>query len=133
MNVKAINAEIGRRVTPLVEHIYVRLPAQPVFPCAVVGFPVVDEFHVTSAHHLTRSRIELQMIAGRGDSDDAIARCEQWVSTDTPESVLRAVEARNDAAAPDPLPWQRVKVASSSDLRTIGDAVVVTFTIEIDA
>jgi hypothetical protein len=129
VNIESVQEELRTRLLTVVDDVYVTPPASPVFPCAIISFPEVESFHNDAAHTLTRITLEIEMNAGRGDTDDAFRRLTQWVSTDTPASVLRALEARPKPAAV----WQRLTVRSTSGSTVTAESVQTTFIIEIDA
>jgi hypothetical protein len=128
VNIEAITAELTSRLAPLVDDVYSSPPASPVFPCAIIDFPEVETFHIDSMHNLARLRFEVEMNAGRGDTADAYSRLAQWVSTDTPLSVEKALIARQPAP-----PWARLRVESTQGTNTTAESVQTTFIITIDA
>jgi hypothetical protein len=128
VNVAAIRNEIVDRLRTVVNDAYPELPSAPVFPCAIVGFPIVESFHTDMAHSITRVSVTLRVYVGKGDLNDTQDQLGQFLSTDTDSSVLAALElpAKTDA-------WIRLKVVRTSELLTETDALGVMFTIEIDA
>jgi hypothetical protein len=73
--------------------------------------------------------VEGRVFVGRGDTNEAQRQLGEFVSTDTEQSVLKALESTD----PKTDAWIRLKVVRTSDLLTEGDAIGVAFTIEIDA
>jgi hypothetical protein len=128
VNVAAIGKYLSERLLTVVETTYERPSAQPVFPCAVVEFPDVVAFHNNMAHSMTRLEYHVSLYEGRGEHDSAIDALSKYVSTDTPESVMVALEAK---VADRPL--SRVAVESCGEFRDEGDAFAVTFIVSIDA
>lgn len=128
MNVSVIRNEMARRLATVVADSYSELPANPVFPCAIVGMPVVRAFHFEYGHDITRCECEIRVFVGRGDLADTQDQLGQYVSTDTGVSVLQALE---DETATDA--WLRLKVVATSDLITDANALGVSFFTEIDS
>jgi hypothetical protein len=129
MNVAAISTELQRRLATIFETVYPRPPAAPVFPCAIVHFPVVTSYHVEMAHSVCRMTWQVSVAAGRGDTDDAFDTLATWLSTDGAASVRDALEAKRD----DTTPWLRLALIESSSPDVNTESIEVTFTIEIDA
>jgi hypothetical protein len=128
MNINTIRNELAARLGTVVNDAYAELPANPVFPCAVVSFPVVLAFHSDFAHSITNLEAEVRVFVGRGDLAETERQLAEFVSTDTDRSVLAALEAPDKTDA-----WYRLKVARTSYLNNEGDALGVAFTLEIDA
>jgi hypothetical protein len=131
MNIAAVYAEVARRLQRVVKDTYSTPPAQPVYPSAILAIPNVETFHSDFAHSLCHLTTTVRMVAGHGDSDSALKLILQWMSTDTPNSVERALTDKTDA--PDPPPFARLVVQSAGDLRQEGDSLGVTFNLSIDA
>lgn len=128
MNIDAIRSELAARLGTVVNDAYAELPANPVFPCAIVSFPVVVNFHTEFAHSITRLEVEVRVFVGRGDLAETQRQLGEFISTDTKQSVLVALEAPDKTDA-----WVRLKVVRTSDLNNEGDALGVAFTLDIDA
>jgi hypothetical protein len=128
MNVLAVRSEVARRLSTLIEDSYIEFPANPVFPCTVVKLPTVQSFHSDFAHSITNLEVEVGVYVGRGDLNDAQRQIGEFVSTDTPNSILVALEA-----LPSPTAWHRLKVVRTSELIHDANALGVLFFLEIDA
>jgi hypothetical protein len=128
MNVNTIRDELAARLRRVTEDAYAELPANPVFPCAIVSFPEVVNFHSDMAHEITRLQCEVRVYVGRGDLVETQRWLADFISTDTEISVLKALEAGEKTSA-----WHRLKVVSTSGLNSDGDALGVAFTLELDA
>ena len=128
MNGNAIRQEIAERLADLGLEGYAELPGQPEFPCAIVDLPEVTAFHSDMAHSITTVEVGVRVFVGRGEMIDAQRELGDYISTDTPESVLVALEAK-----PNPSAWARLKVERTSSLLNEGDALGVAFTLTIDA
>jgi hypothetical protein len=127
MNVDSIRNELAARLGMIGLEPYSELPGQPEFPCCIVSMPVVTNFHREMAHGVVGMNVDIRVLVGRGETNDAQVELGKYLSTDTPQSVLKALEAKGDT------PWIRLKVQSSSDMTNEGDAYGITFTTEIDA
>lgn len=128
MNVEAVVAGLAEKLRTVVGQVYDTPPAQPEFPCAAIGFPDVTSFHSDHGHSISTLDVEVDLYVGRGEIDSAVMALGTYVSTDTPESVLVALEDKST-----PVPWMRLLVSSASNFRTEGDAFAVTFFLEINA
>lgn len=128
MNILAVRTEVARRLSTLIEDSYIEFPANPVFPCTVVKLPSVASFHTDMAHSITRLEAEVGVYVGRGDLNDAQQQIGEFVSTDTANSVLAALEAQ-----PKPDAWYRLKVVRTSELIHDANSLGVLFFLEIDA
>lgn len=130
MNLDAVLLGLDARLRTAVAQVYRTPPAQMEPPCAVISFVDVTSFHSDFAHEITALAVEIDVYVGRGEVDSAVVALSQYVSTDTPESVLAALENKDPAL---PTAWRRLHVASASNFRTEGDAFGVTFFLEINA
>jgi hypothetical protein len=132
MNLLAIQRELAARLGGVVAQVYETPPAQPVFPCAVVKFPTVEAFHIDWARQFARVTVEIDVIAGRGDSTDAAYQLADFMSTDTKTSVVVALEdtpwSDDDTKA-----WQTISVSGAGQFRNEGDGLAVTFSVSIEA
>ena len=129
MNIAAIQTELGRRLAPVAEHVYINPPASPSYPCAIVHFPFIETFHLDLAHGVTRTSWEVSLAAGRGDVDESYSVIAEWLSDGTPTSVRDALEAKRTEATP----WLRLALASSTPPQIGADSAEVTLTIQIDS
>lgn len=128
-----ITAGVATRVRrcPPLQQVYDVPPAgTPEVPCVVVGFPQVTTYHTDAAHQLTLLAIELKLLLGRGDAEGAYRQLAELLSTEGPNSLVRALE---DAGAPDPVPWHRIKVLGSDEPRDEGDNISVRLGLEMHA
>lgn len=131
MNLATLTTALAERLRthPTIQQAYDVPPAgTPEVPCWIVGFPTVTTYHVDYAHSVARLSIELKMMLGRGDSEGAYRQMLPLLSTDTPESVVTLLEAK-DAEAP----WLRLAVRSSDSPRDESDGITVRLTLELDA
>jgi hypothetical protein len=129
MRIQAIQAELAKRLHTVFETVYLRPPAAPVFPCAIVHFPSIDTFHVDHAHSVTRMTWVVSVVAGRGDTDDAFDVLATWLSTETPGSVRDVLEAKRT----DDTPWHRLALVSTGSPDVNTESIEVDITITIDA
>lgn len=115
----------------MVGQVYPVPPAgAPELPCAIINFPTVDAFHVDYAHDVTRLSVDVDVCVGRGDAEDAMRRLAELLSPDNPAGVVRVLEDQDNTVDPS---WMRLTLVSSEPPQDIGDAIVVTVTLEIDA
>jgi hypothetical protein len=132
MNVQTIQKELCRRLATIVDTAYPSDQANPVHPCAIVNFPTVQSFHTDIGHGIVRLTFEIEMHAGRGDTNDAADQLATWLGTDddNARSVLRVLEAKDPQ---NPAPWLRLAVRDTSGLSTSAESLSITFTIDIDS
>lgn len=131
MNLEALTTALAERLRthPTIQQVYDIPPAgEPEYPSFIVGFPAVTTYHVDYAHSITRITIELKVGLGRGDSEAAMRQFLALLSTDTPESIVALLEAK-DADAP----WLRLTVRTSDSPRDEGDGIITRLSLELDA
>lgn len=132
MNVPDIQAALAQRLHRVIEQVYERSPAgEPELPCAVIEFPSIANFHTEMSHTMTLIDWDVRLLVGRGDADDALDRLAKWISTEGDDSVIRAIEDR-DERYPNP-PWTRIRCASTDTPRAEGSAIGLTLTLEMHA
>jgi hypothetical protein len=132
VNVQTIQKELCRRLATIVDTAYPSDQANPVHPCAIVNFPTVTAFHSDFAHGVTKLSFEIEMHAGRGDTNDATDQLATWLGTDDDNalSVLKVLEAKDPQ---NPAPWLRLLVRDTSGLSTSAESLSITFNIDIDS
>lgn len=130
MDIEAVAAELKSRLHTVFDTVYPSPPAAPVFPCAIVHFPTIEQYHVDMAHSISRLSWDVSVCAGRGDTDDAFSTLAKWLGTDegNPLSVRNALEARVQGQ-----PWLRLSLVRSGNPDVNAESIEVTITIEIDA
>ena len=129
-----ITAGIATRVRrcPPLQQVYDVPPAgTPEVPCVVIEFPTVITYHSDMAHDITKLAVGLKLMLGRGDAEGAYRQFAELLSTEGPNSLVRALEDKG--APPDPLPWHRLKVATSDVPRDEGDNITAALVLELDA
>lgn len=127
MNVDAIRNELAARLGLIGLEPYSELPPQPEYPCCIISMPIVTNFHRDMAHGVVAMTVGIRVMVGRGEVTDAQVELGKYLSTDTPQSIMNALEAKGDT------PWLRLKLQYSSDMTNESDAFGITFTTEIDA
>ena len=129
MNVADLTQGLAKSLHRAIGQVYQWAPAgQPEMPCAIIEFPEVTSYHTDLGHEITQLDCQVRVLVGRGDSSEALRQLGKYVSTDTPESILRAIEDKWDEQ-----PWYRARVASTDSPRDDGDGVAITFYVELHA
>ena len=108
--------------------VYLNEHPDPTPPCMIVNLPTVSTFHVEYAHSVVTMEWEVEVYVPRGDIYEGVRQLGEFISTDTPQSVLVALEAKSDN-----MPWLRLRVERTDPFRTEGDTLGITFYVTIDA
>lgn len=128
MLIAAVQDELAARLRAVFENVYPRPPAAPLYPCAIVNFPRISTYHLDHAHSVTRTQWTVTLVAGRGDTDDALDKLAAWLSTEGDDAVKPHLEAKRAGC-----PWHRLALVESSSIDTNADSIEVSITLEIDA
>ena len=129
MNIRKIQQELATRLHRACGQVYeTPVSGQPELPCIIIGFPVVENFHNDFGHSITSMRLDVEVLVGRGDGEDAMRQLADLISTDNEASVPSVLEDGGKAES-----WRRLTCISTTQPRDEGDAVSLLVTIEIDA
>lgn len=129
MNLGAVRAEVGRRLLPIVEVVYDHPSNAPMFPSAIVSYPSLITYHVDLSYQIARLDVDVTLWIPRSNAESGMADLDDYLSSVGAKSVSKALEAK-------PIPeavWHRCAVLTASNFRAEGDAIGVTFAIQIDA